>query len=46
MYYTFDGDSWIILDPAGDFGTVVIESHGGTLAHRRLVENVAEKIVR
>lgn len=35
-----------ILDEAEDFDTVVIGSHGGTLADRILVGNVAEKIVR
>ncbi|WP_137284908.1 universal stress protein [Halorussus salinisoli] len=36
----------VILDRADDFDTVVIGSHGGTLADRIFVGNVAEKIVR
>ena len=35
-----------ILNRAADFDTVVIGSHGGTLADRLFVGNVAEKIVR
>lgn len=36
----------MILDRADEFDAVVIGSHGGTLADRLFVGNVAEKIVR
>lgn len=36
----------LILDRAADFDTVVVGSHGGTLADRIFVGNVTEKIVR
>ena len=36
----------IILNRADDFDTVVIGSHGGALADRILVGNIAEKIFR
>jgi nucleotide-binding universal stress UspA family protein len=35
-----------ILDAAGEFDTVVLGSHGGSLADRLFVGNVAEKVVR
>lgn len=35
-----------IINRAGDFDTVVIGSHGGTLRDRLFVGNVAEKVVR
>lgn len=35
-----------ILNQAADFDTVVIGSHGGSLAERLFVGNVAEKITR
>jgi nucleotide-binding universal stress UspA family protein len=36
----------VILNRADAFDTVVIGSHGGTLADRLLVGNVAEKVFR
>lgn len=36
----------LILDEAEAFDTVVVGSHGGSLADRLIVGNVAEKIVR
>lgn len=36
----------LILDRADEFDTVVVGSHGGTLADRVLVGNVAEKVFR
>ncbi len=35
-----------VINASGEFDTVVIGSHSGTLADRLLVGNVAEKIVR
>jgi nucleotide-binding universal stress UspA family protein len=35
-----------ILNRAGDFDTVVLGSHSGTLADRLFVGNVAQKVVR
>ncbi|SFG83998.1 Nucleotide-binding universal stress protein, UspA family [Halopelagius inordinatus] len=35
-----------ILDRAEEFDTVVVGSHGGTMAERLLVGNVAQKVVR
>ncbi|MHC3437082.1 universal stress protein [Natrialbaceae archaeon A-gly3] len=35
-----------ILDRADDYDTIVVGSHGGTLAERLYVGNVAEKVVR
>lgn len=36
----------VILDRAEEFDTVVIGSHGGTMADRLLTGNVAEKVFR
>lgn len=36
----------VIVNRAADFDTVVIGSHGGTLAERLFVGNVAEKVFR
>lgn len=36
----------VILNQADEFDTVVVGSHGGTLADRLFVGNVAQKIVR
>lgn len=35
-----------ILDRTGDFDTVVIGSHGGSVADRLFVGNIAEKVLR
>ena len=35
-----------ILDRAGDYDAIVVGSHGGSLADRLFVGNVAEKVVR
>jgi nucleotide-binding universal stress UspA family protein len=34
-----------IVDAAGEYDTVVIGSHGGSLGHRLLVGNVAKKVL-
>ncbi|MBS8121362.1 universal stress protein [Haloferax volcanii] len=35
-----------IIKRAGDFDTVIIGSHGGTVAERLFVGNVAERVFR
>jgi nucleotide-binding universal stress UspA family protein len=36
----------VILDAAGEYDTVIVGSHGGSLTDRLFVGNVAEKVVR